>query len=228
MFDVERKDELGKEEHSQRQKVQPSIDDITRGEDITPHYLDENKKFKIYRYNKEVYAVRCDEHTSNPIDFVHMWNSHKGEQKGISKEQQESLGSGVAGTVYKKTEDKAVKVIHGRKANKERDIERNLDILEQKFLLKEHNIEEYFVSGLWSIKDKDKVFFFMPKVDRTFPKDFNKDQLKPMFDEFILALKKLNELGYSHPDLAIHHRHTSPQNMLITPKGVRLCLSAFV
>ncbi|MCW8400789.1 hypothetical protein OQJ26_18565 [Legionella sp. PATHC038] len=98
------KDELEESGQSIRKDAKPSLAEVIGGEDITKHYLnEENKKFRIYRYNKEVYAVRLDEQNSNPIDFVHMWSSHKAEQKGVPKEQQENLGSGVYGTVYKMT-----------------------------------------------------------------------------------------------------------------------------
>jgi hypothetical protein len=174
------------------------------------------KKFKIYRFNQGVYAVRFDEQTSNPMDFVHMWNSHKGEQR-VFAEQGQKLGSGNCGNVYQKTEDKAYKVISGKQKNIKINIENNFIILEQKFLLKEHGIEKYFILGLWTLKDNGNLI--MPKVNRIY---ITKDKLKPMFDEFIFALKKLNELGYSHPDLAAELWHISPQNMLITSEGIRL------
>ncbi|MCW8400787.1 hypothetical protein OQJ26_18555 [Legionella sp. PATHC038] len=75
--------------------------------------------------------------------------------------------------------------------------------------------------GLWNTK-KESPLFFMPKVDTALPKGFTKESLKPKLEEFILALKKLNELGYAHPDLANDHRHNSPQNMLTTAEGIRL------
>ncbi|HHF7375334.1 hypothetical protein [Legionella bozemanae] len=200
--------ELEDGNQTKRQIVSPSIEEIMGGDDITKHYLDEeNKQYRIYRYNKEVYAVRMEE----PRDFSHMWSSHKGEH--IS--QRKTLGSGQFGTVYQKTNDKAFKEV-GRGEDKPRDIKTNLAILDQKFLLKKHNIEEFFVLGLWNIKDKH--VFNMPKLASA---EMKRDELKPKFEEFILALKKVNELGYMHPDLANNVRHNSPQNMLVTAEGVR-------
>lgn len=208
----------------EKQNEAPTIRKIIMADDITSHYLgaetQESKKFKIFRYNKEVYAVHYDT-DQNPVDFVHMWSSHKGERKEDDKTQKEYIGSGQFGDVYKKTEDKAVKLFKRGQTIKGK-VERNRDILEQKFLLKKHNIEKFFVLGLWNIKDQDRAFFYMPKVNTTFPPGFGKEQLKPLFDEFILALKELNDLGYSHPDLANHIYHISPQNMLRTVEGIKL------
>lgn len=197
----------------------PSLSEIIRGDEITSHYLGDSpeNKFKIFRYDQEVYAVRYDVN-QKPDDYVSMWRSHKGEPKEENK-QYEPLGSGKQGIVYKKTEDKAFK---HRRTTIEGKSQANIEILEQKFLLKEHNIEQFFVLGLWNIKDKDKVLLFMPKVDTNFPAGYKRDDFKPLFDEFILALKKLNELGFSHPDLANNLYHISPQNMLRTTEGVRL------
>ncbi|KTD31539.1 hypothetical protein [Legionella israelensis] len=198
----------------------PLISDILSGADITEHYLDvENEQFKIYRYNKNVYAVRYDENTSQPVDFVHMWHSHKGGPKDPPK----YLDQGAFGTVYEKTEDKVFKELED-KMSRGHEKKTNIAILEQKFLLKENNIEEYFILGLWNIKDKNNVFFNMPSVKET-SNNFDDNKLELMSDEFILALKKLNELGYMHPDLASikgTRFHWSPQNMLKTVEGIRL------
>lgn len=217
------------------QKIEsPSLSAIIQGDEITNHYLhleNAENKFKIFRYNQEVYAVRYDAE-QKPVDFVSMWHSHKGEGKE-EQEQHKLLGRGVQGAVYKKTEDKAFKqrgLARAGKSKSDSEIleqkiflsKSNTEILEQKFLLKEHNMEQFFVLGLWNIKDKDKLFFFMPKINTEFSAGFKRDDFKPLFDEFILALKKLNELGFSHPDLANNFYHVSPQNMLRTAEGVRL------
>ncbi|MDX1838347.1 hypothetical protein DIZ81_10855 [Legionella taurinensis] len=182
------------------------------GVDVTPHYLgSENQSFKIFRYEKAVYAVRYD--GEDAIDFVHLWGSHKGEMQS----KNEYLGAGVFGQVFKKTEDKAFKEL-GSRHYKGTEIKKNLTILEQKFLLKEQGIDEYFVLGLWNIKDKSHVVFNMPKLSLKNP---TKDHLKPLYEQFVLGLKKLNERGYHHPDLANHPWHTSPQNLLPTAEGIK-------
>ncbi|MBN9230926.1 MAG: hypothetical protein J0I93_08750 [Legionella sp.] len=216
-----------------KQKIEsPSLSAIISGDDITNHYLglgSAENKFKIFRYNQEVFAVRFDA-DQKPVDYVSMWHSHKGEEK-LEQGQHELLGRGVQGAVYKKTEDKAFKqrgFANSGKLKSESEIleykiylsKSNTEILEQKFLLKEQNIEQSFVLGLWNIKDKP--IFIMPKVNAELPTGFKKDDFKPLFDEFIIELKTLNESGFSHPDLANNHYHISPQNMLRTTQGVKL------
>ncbi|KTC78269.1 hypothetical protein [Legionella brunensis] len=207
----------------------PNLKEIIKGQDITQHYLDEtNKKFKIYRYNNTIYAVRCDEQTSQPIDFVKMWNSHKGEKNRIT-EQEAYLGAGVFGKVYKKTEDKAVKFSNIDKNYRDHEeVKKNLDILNTKFLLKENKIEEFFVLGLWNIKkrnkdsdNKDDVFFYMPQIKKSPTNSLTEKTHRLMFDKSIWALKKLNELGYAHPDLANDCEHDSSQNIIETAEGMR-------
>lgn len=176
----------------------------------------------MHRYNKEVYAVLYDK--NNPLDYVHMWHSHRGEEK-----YREVLGQGNFGIVAKKGEQKAVKTFSPRLKIPTKWKETNQRILEQKFFLKKNNIEEYFVFGLWSVKvnkqsKKEETFFYMPLISRDTPKgfNFNKETRDTLFEEFIIALKKLNDLGYAHPDLANNVNHISPQNLLQTAKGVRL------
>ncbi|VEG90863.1 hypothetical protein [Legionella spiritensis] len=203
------------------------VQDIINGQDITEHYLDNNQKeFKIFRHEKNVYAVRYDEKTKEPVDFVHMWVSHRYEFKEKPPQEEEKLGRGVEGVVLGKTADKAIKKLNVRKKSsneekekeKERKIEKNMDILKQKFILSEHHIEKHFVMGLWNIKDKDNYLFIMPKVQKK-DKDDRHHQAQ---DELILALKKLNELGLSHPDYANSPFHTSFQNEIYTDEGLKL------
>lgn len=74
-----------------------SVKEIISGVDITSHYLgSESQPFKIFRHNKNVYAVRYNE--TEAVDFVHLWGSHKGEMQS----KNEYLGSGVVGQVFKK------------------------------------------------------------------------------------------------------------------------------
>lgn len=176
------------------------IDDIINGkDDISEHYLDkDNKQFKIFRYEKNVYAVRYNQNTSEPSDFVPMWRSHKGESQ--SEVNPPEIGRGV----YKKTIDKAFK----REVCREiiEAVEYNNSILEQKFLLKENNIEQYFALGLWNIKSNDiyNLAFNMPLLNSVDPKEMDKDLLMQKHEEIVLALKKINELGYTHDDIATY------------------------
>lgn len=189
-----------------------SVKEIISGVDITSHYLgSESQPFKIFRHNKNVYAVRYNE--TEAVDFVHLWGSHKGEMQS----KNEYLGSGVFGQVFKKTENKAFKEI-GDKKYKGHEIKANLAILEQKFLLQEHGIDQYFVLGLWNIKDKSNVVFNMPKLEMKYP---SKMDFQPQYEAFVLGLKKLNERGYCHPDLANDPWHNSPQNLFFTADGLR-------
>lgn len=184
------------------------------GVDITSHYLNpENEAFKIFRFNQEVYAVRYDE--TGPIDYISMWKSHKGEN--ISKAK--IIGHGEEGTVYGKTPDKAMKVSKGKGGTQEHAAEINLDILKQQFFLQEKNIAQYFVLGLWNIKTQENVHFYMPKKETV---GFSKVADKPKFEEFILALKEMNDSGYWHPDLSNHLYHISFQNLLTTAE----CMTA--
>ncbi|KTD79234.1 hypothetical protein [Legionella waltersii] len=196
----------------------PSIEEIMSGKDISKHYLGEKSdKFKIFRFKNGVYAVRFNEDQSKPPDFIQMWVSHKGE--GTMGEP-EPIGRGLFGVVNKKTTDKAVKTLSGASITPEDGVENNLAILEQQFLLKDHHIDEYFILGLWNIKNKGNVVFNMPYVEGNIHAP--KEKIRPQFDEFILALKQLNELGYAHPDLANSYSHSSFQNMIISESGVRL------
>ncbi|QRN03013.1 hypothetical protein GH742_03560 [Legionella sp. MW5194] len=190
-----------------------SVKDVTSGVDISPHYLGgEDKSFRIFRYNKHVYAVRYD--GGEAVDFVHLWGSQKGETHSNT----ELLGAGSFGRVFKKTDTKAFKELEDKRYNG-KEIQKNLTILEHKFLLKEQGIEEYFVLGLWNIKDKNHVVFNMPQLLR---KNLPRDIALAQYEKFVvLGLKKLNELGYHHPDLADHNWHTSPQNLFSTAEGIK-------
>lgn len=208
-----------KYEKINEKKPEYTLEEIISGEDISKNYLGETTQpFRIFRHQRGVYAVAYDENTKKPIDFVHMWNSHKGEKK---RDLSLELGSGVYGKVFQKSEDKVFKVMKRTvKRDENRDIQKNLKILKQKFFLKEHNIEQYFILGLWHVKGD--VFFNMPKVTPVNSRKFLDTNFKSMLDEFILALKHLNELGYSHPDLAMTPYHNSPQNICISDNGMRL------
>ncbi|HEI6745904.1 TPA: hypothetical protein SJ233_002857 [Legionella pneumophila] len=189
-----------------------SINDVIKSADITTHYLgDANKEFKIFRHNKDVYAVRYDGAVA--VDFLSLWTSNKGE----GKTKKVYIGSGTFGDVYEKTENKAFKQVGDRKY-KGNEIGTNLDILRQKFLLKDNNIDEYFVLGLWNIKDRGNVVFNMPKQEK---QNVAAEQMQLMYEDFVIGLKKLNQLGYLHPDLANSHTHNSPQNLITTEKGIR-------
>lgn len=198
----------------------PNLAKIIRGDDITDHYLakDQNE-FKIFRYEKNVYAVRYNKDTQEPISFVHMWRSHKSED--IEKTS-EVLGKGVEGIVREKTPDKVVKqeIFKRPKNRKDPNIntDKNIEILKHKFLLSEHHIEKYFIFGLWSTKGESKDFF-MPRVTK---KDYSKEDYPEAFNEFILALKRANELGLSHPDYSNDPFHKSFQNEIFTEDGIKL------
>lgn len=198
----------------------PEINEIITGEEITRHYLDEdiasqhkeqtNEEYKIFRYNHKVYAVRYDE--TGPVDSISMWRSHKGEDISEFK----SIGHGEFGEVYRKTPHKAVKVPKGE-PTPEYGTHANLEILKQQFVLKEKDIEQHFILGLWNIKTGNRVHFHMPKPQKaTFSKNSDTDKAK--MDEFILALKDLNDSGYWHPDLANSYNHVSFQNLFFTPE----------
>ncbi|MDW9008484.1 Dot/Icm T4SS effector Lem28 [Legionella pneumophila] len=200
----------------------PKINKIVNGTDLTPHYLSEpNKEFKIYRYNNEVYAVRFE--NDEPIDYVLMWKSHKSghtqnsEMIKNTEEDYKELGKGEQGTVYEKTEDKAMKVSRGRHPREFYE-EINLHIIEQQFFLKYHGIQEHFVLGLWNIKNEENVYFYMPKINAI---PINKKIDQPKIEEFVLALKELNDAGYWHPDLANNPYHISPQNLIATEEMVK-------
>ncbi|HHT0594902.1 TPA: hypothetical protein ACTXXA_000456 [Legionella anisa] len=231
----------------------PSIHEIEKGTDITKHYLDaKNEKFKIFRYEKNVYAIQYDDSTKKPVDFVHMWHSDAredgvnlqdekiyGQRPKIYGQYPTILGSGSYGNVYERTKDKVFKINHVKinmenietdKANKQHI---NMNILEQKFLLKEHQMEQYFILGLWNVKNynngNNEVFFNMPKVVEAYPDEYTKlktikekeEFLKGKYEEFVLILKKLNNEGYCHPDLASINRH-SPQNLVFTKQCIKI------
>ncbi len=185
---------------------------ISKGENITEHYLGEtNENFEIYRYRNEVYAIRYQDR--EPVDYVSMWKSNK--YKITNEDPYKVIGKGVEGVVYQKTKDKAMK-----KSNKIKVVmaaaETNNRILQQKFFLKDHDIQDYFVLGLWNIKDEENFPFYMPKEVAIYPTD---DQTK--YDDFIMALKILNDSGYWHGDLANSHLHNSPQNLIETEEFVK-------
>lgn len=168
----------------------PKINNIVKGTDLTPHYLSEqNKEFKIYRYNNEVYAVRFE--NDDPIDYVSMWKSHKGEHaENIemmenTEEDYKELGKGEQGTVYEKTEDKAMKISRGKQPREFYE-GINLHILEQQFLLKYHGIQEHFVLGLWNIKNEENMYFYMPKINAI---PINKKSTSPKSRNLFLRLK---------------------------------------
>ncbi|WP_347252501.1 hypothetical protein [Legionella sp.] len=210
----------------------PSLSEIIGGTDITSHYLDINQQeFKIIRYGNMVYAIRYAQISSQwqAQDFVHMWVSQRKKVKTASELLDDNtsnlLGDGTGGEVYKKTDDKAYKVIFSKQYQKVDYQEFNIHIIKQKFFLKDNNIDaQYFVLGLWNIKniDNDWPRFYMPKIKEKNPRELPSDKRFMFLNEFILTLRKLNRFGYAHPDLATYVGQESFCNMLFTEDGVRL------
>ncbi|WP_367605513.1 hypothetical protein [Legionella sp. W05-934-2] len=200
--------------------MMPATSDIMSGDDITAHYLDaEDPSFKIFRYQNVVYAVRFDSQHSAPIASVELWKSNKSLNKSY-RPSEAIIGMGVEGVVYKKTDDKAIKRTRHNSAYTDEGIHNlhriNHRLLEQKFMLSTHKIDQYFVLGLWNTKANNNVVFNMPRLIPGEPKD------PDAVDKWVIALKKLNELGYSHPDLADNCDHDSRQNIMYTSDGLRL------
>ncbi|CDZ77367.1 hypothetical protein BN59_01650 [Legionella massiliensis] len=204
---------------------------IVHGADISAHYLKDNPRYRIIRYNENVYAVNLDENRV-ATDFIHLWKSHKGNNPVEERE----LGHGAIGTVYAKTEDKVKKsplfftAGMGRFPKRNRvdpdefiqnKSDSNSKILDQLFALKQNGLNSVFVFGLHSIKKPDNPMFFMPKVSSYKPrhKEFNRMQI-----DFILKLKQVNEMGFAHEDYcgSLSVKHSSFQNEMVTRDGITL------
>lgn len=48
----------------------------------------------------------------------------------------------------------------------------------------------------------------------------SKMDFQPQYEAFVLGLKKLNERGYCHPDLANDPWHNSPQNLFLQRRAL--------
>ncbi len=174
---------------------------MAKGENISSHYLSQQSAYSIWRYEGAVYTVKKDDSS-----YVKNWDSHKG-QEAQSLQQ---LGKGVYGTVYKKTDDKAIKKFTIPEWNKKQECERkNERLLQFKFFLKEHKLEDRFITGLWNTKDNNAATFIMPLVDKS---DSPKNEAN--WDNLALALKSMNEGGYYHMDIANSINHLSLQNVM--------------
>lgn len=200
----------------------PTLTEIATGVDVSNHYLDpEQNEFRLFRYQKEVYAVKYDAE-GKPVSSIPMWKSHKEEKHVLPKDL--NLGAGQAGVVLHKTEDKAVKtpkypILKPPAVILNNAYNRNQLLLQQKFLLYENGLDKHFVMGLFNVKNNSsKNPYFMPKLTisetRPTPEEMN---------EFIYALKKVNDLGFAHPD---YYRGigkpTNLNNAMHTTEGIKL------
>ncbi|MCL5271989.1 MAG: hypothetical protein M1486_01470 [Gammaproteobacteria bacterium] len=206
---------------------------VFRGTDTSNHYLKDSSQYKIIRYNEHVYAVNLNAN-SEAIDFVHLWKSHRG-QNSVKESE---LGHGVQGTVYAKTEDKVKKTPlytrtgKGRFPSKRNQVnpdeliqktsDINCKILKQQFALKQNGLNSIFAFGLHSIKNlPDKPMIFMPKVASYKPR---RKEIASMQLDFILKLKRVNEMGFAHDDYCgtLGVKHSSFQNEMMTRDGITL------
>ena len=201
-----------------------TIEDITKGVEITTHYLDaKQEQFKLFRHSGRVYAVKYDEE-NNPLQAVEMWSTQKNNKEATDKNTTKniSVGSGKEGQVILKDKGdgrgilKAYKTlnsdtdqIHGSNDHivwvniTQEAKKKNISLLEQKFLLVNNKIDNHFVMGLWNIKRKDiPPEFVMPAVkeDTQFEPENIAKSSDDNFNNFIIALRKLNQLGFAHPD----------------------------
>jgi hypothetical protein len=168
-------------------------EDIIGGVDITSHYLPASQReFKLFRYRNEVYAVKYDQQAKT-LAFVSMWKSHKGEN---DPKKGSALGAGQKGTVTQKSPDKAIKDLKLSPLTHEQAEARNMMLLQQKFMLHDNGIEDFFVLGLFSTKNRGKApRYFMPKVLAD-----NQIESPTELENFIHVLKRVNDLGFAHPD----------------------------
>ncbi|KTD75613.1 hypothetical protein [Legionella waltersii] len=210
--------------------------------DLTEHYFDKKQdEFRVYRFNHHVYAVRYDLQTSQPRDFVHLWASNKKSTKIMGSKQEDSdlpvLGKGNEGKVYQTSADKVVKMLmkHTFKCkmkNNENSTSTwaNTKILKQLFLLAEHQIDKFFVMGLWrnpatKINSYQREFHLvMPLVKSSWYDTKNPEDMVKYYkclEEFIMALKTLNDIGYSHPDFGTLD-FGNYYNEIYTQEGIKL------
>ena len=210
--------------------MRAKLEDVVRqGTDITGHYLNPHQQqYKLFRHKGAVYAVKYNtDNPPRPMEHIEMWKSHNKE----SHHSRVYLDKGLQGVVYTKTKDKAVK--HFRTAyhndntmkNLHDSREMNLKLLNQKFTLRDLEIDQYFILGLHNNKraghadlpgNQAEFEYIMPKImDVGF---VNKSSLLT----FIHALKKANENGLAHPDYCIMPHHKSPQNEFSTVDGIKL------
>jgi hypothetical protein len=210
--------------------------------ELTDHYFDKKQEeFRVFRFKHNIYAVRYDLQSGQPKDFVHLWASNKKNTKTMGGKREESeltvLGKGNEGSVYQTSPEKVVKMLmQGTFKRKMRNQEGststwvNTKILKQLFLLTEHQIDKYFVMGLWR-NPADKNYSYqknfhlvMPMVKSSrFDTENPDDRVKYniALEEFIMALKTLNDLGYCHPDFgALDYGHY--YNEIYTEEGIKL------
>lgn len=96
----------------------------------------------------------------------------------------------------------------------------NKKILRQYFILKQEGLDGIFTFGLHTIKEEclAEELFIMPLV-RQYSGD--KGEVDRMFVDFILNLKRVNEMGLAHDDYcgSLSVRHANFANEMITEKG---------
>ncbi len=194
-------------------------DILNGGTDISNHYLKGHQQYKIIRYKNDVYAVNLQAN-----DFVHLWKSNK----GINQVVQRKLGQGAGGVVYKKTEDKARKkrnrYIYNETDNESKikaKSDKNIKILDQRFMLKKKGLDSIFTFGLHSIKNSTDDLFYMPIVKKYKP---SIEEETAMFVDFVFKLKQVNDMGMAHDDYcgSVNCSNINLGNEMTTQEGIVL------
>lgn len=182
------------------------------GLEISDHYLNKESAYAIYRYRNKVYALKDDG------KFVCLWekcSSHEGKRSPL-KGQEQKIGEGMCGQVYKKNENKAYK-IDNAPTKKEVLQTINNRLLDAIFKVEELNIRKHFPMGLWNTKVDSQPRFIMPLIANSNTKYAASDtKVKEAFGH---ALYRFNKAGLYHGDLAAGIHHQSPQNVIITSAG---------
>lgn len=211
--------------------------------DLTDHYFDvKQKEFKIFRFNHHIYAVRYDLQSKQPIHFIALWTSNKktGEKQLDSKQSESKLpllGKGNEGSVFLASPEKVIKMLtigHFNRKIKNKEgatsTTANTKILKQLFLLDEYHIDKYFVMGLWrnpankNHTYQQKFNLVMPlvkQVDYGYEDPVQMEKYNNDLEEFIMALKIINDLDYCHPDYGTLELG-SYYNEIYTQEGIKL------
>lgn len=178
-----------------------------RGVDISKHYVMMGSGFSIFRYEGSVYALN-----KGTNETALLWKSHNKEELHVPK----YLARGNYGAVYKKTADKATKIVASEENLNTQELSiKNERLLEIKFASQRLGVADNFNLGLWNIKDSDNPRFIMPLINSTDDEITNEKM-----ENFIGALFTLNFNNISHPDLASTCRHISRQNVMNTTSGL--------
>lgn len=220
----------------------PTYTEVTASQDITAKYLSgrysgpseagDQQRFRLHRHQGAIYALDSEHPLAPPL---RLWTSGKDRPGKPSREQillSEKYPAGLGSTAHVFIRDynpekltKKLVTVTGKEwflDKKGRFLEFNVSMLEMAFACAELGISDHFAFGLWQLEKSlgdEEGLFYMPVVNgEALNKSVGRAASALQYEEFAIALCKLNFAGFYHPDILDWPR-PAYQNLILTKNG---------